>query len=201
MPTWKEVTAANPAHSHNFARKWKMLEAQGQDIHGESRLIDAMAERGSRVLDAGCGTGRLGGRLAALGHDVLGVDVDPILIEHAVHDFPEGDWRVGDLSEDAIEEHNFDIAVAAGNVVGFFAPEGREAAYRNIFNALKPGGRFVVALGAGRGWEFDDMIALAEAVGFVTDYTFSSWDLKPFGPNSTFLVVVFRRPNASSLLA
>ncbi len=178
-----------------------MLEAQGQDIHGESRLIDAMAERGSRVLDAGCGTGRLGGRLAALGHDVVGVDVDPILIEHAVHDFPEGDWRVGDLSEDAIEEHDFDIAVAAGNVVGFFAPDGREAAYRNIFNALKPGGRFVVALGAGRGWEFDDMMALAEAVGFVTDYTFSSWDLKPFGPNSTFLVVVFRRPNVSSLLA
>ena len=108
---------------------------------------------------------------------------------------------MGDLSEDAIDEHDFDIAVAAGNVVGFFAPDGREAAYRNIYNALKPGGRFVVALGAGRGWEFDDMTALAEAVGFVTDYTFSSWDLKPFGPNSTFLVVVFRRPNASSLLA
>ncbi len=28
MPTWKEVTAANPAHSENFARKWKMLAAQ-----------------------------------------------------------------------------------------------------------------------------------------------------------------------------
>ncbi|MFG6302169.1 hypothetical protein ACGLFO_01070 [Corynebacterium hesseae] len=38
MPTWKEVTAANPAHSHNFARKWKTLRAQGKDIDGEARL-------------------------------------------------------------------------------------------------------------------------------------------------------------------
>lgn len=199
MPTWKEVTDANPAHSHNFARKWKMLQAEGKDIHGEARLIDAMVERGARVLDAGCGSGRLGGELVNRGHHVIGIDVDPILIQHAEHDHPQGTWLVGDLSTDPIEAKNFDIAVAAGNVVGFLAPEGRESAFRNIFDAIKPGGRFVVGLGAGRGWEFADLIELAEAVGFRTDSTFSSWDLKVFGPNSTFLVAVFSRPGSDLL--
>ncbi len=51
-------------------------------------MIDAMAARGSRVLDAGCGTGRVGGRLAELGHTVVGADVDPALIDYAKADFP-----------------------------------------------------------------------------------------------------------------
>lgn len=104
MPTWKEVTEANPAHSHNFARKWKMLEAQGKDIHGEARLVDAMVERNSTILDAGCGTGRVGGELLRRGHSVVGIDVDPILIEHAEHDFPDGEWFVGDLCTEEVPE-------------------------------------------------------------------------------------------------
>ncbi len=199
MPTWKEVTTANPAHSENFARKWKLLEAQGKDIHGEARLVDAMLERGSFVLDAGCGTGRLGGELARRGHKVLGVDVDPILIGHAQEDYPDAEWVVGDLSEDEIPGRGFDIAVAAGNVVGFLAEDGRESAFRHVFEALKPGGRFVVGLGSGRGWEFSDLLDLAREVGFRVDYTYSSWDLKPFTPNSTFLVATLTRPGAGLL--
>ena len=190
MPTWKEVTAANPAHSHNFARKWKTLRAQGKDIDGEARLIDAMSERHSRVLDAGCGSGRLGGELAKRGHTVLGVDVDPILIEHAVDDYPEARWEVGDLSEEEIPE---------GNVMTFIAIEGREAALRNVFNALRPGGRFVVGFGEGRGWGFDDCLDLARAVGYRVDFIFASWDMKVFKENSTFMVAVLTRPGADLL--
>lgn len=199
MPTWKEVTAANPAHSHNFARKWKTLRAQGKDIDGEARLIDAMSERHSRVLDAGCGSGRLGGELAKRGHTVLGVDVDPILIEHAVNDYPEARWEVGDLSEEDIPEGNFDIAVAAGNVMTFIATEGREAALRNVFNALRPGGRFVVGFGEGRGWGFEEFLDLARAVGYRVDSIFASWDMKVFKENSTFMVAVLTRPGADLL--
>ena len=80
MATWKEITDADPSHSHNYARRWKVLEAEGKDIYGEARTADAMLERASKVLDAGCGTGRIGGYLARQGHDVLGMDIDPILI-------------------------------------------------------------------------------------------------------------------------
>lgn len=199
MPTWKEVTAVNPAHSENFARKWKMLAAQGKDIHGEARLADAMVERGSRILDAGCGTGRLGGELVGRGHTVVGVDVDPILISHAEHDFPDGQWVVGDLSEDEIPEGDFDLAVSAGNVMTFLAVDGREAALRNIYNSLHSDGRFVVGFGEGRGWAFDDFLTLAKEVGFRVDFLFSSWDMKVFKESSTFLVAVLTRPGADLL--
>ncbi|MGX1737580.1 class I SAM-dependent DNA methyltransferase [Corynebacterium flavescens] len=199
MPTWKDLTSANPAHSENFARKWKILEAQGKDINGEARLVDAMVERHSRVLDAGCGSGRLGGELVRRGHTVVGVDVDPILIAHAEEDHPEGTWVVGDLSTDEVPEGDFDLAVAAGNVMAFIAVEGREQALRNIFNSLHPGGRFVAGFGEGRGWLFEDFIKLAQSVGFNLDFRFSSWDLRRFSENSTFLVAVFSRPGADLL--
>lgn len=176
-----------------------MLQAQGKDINGEARLIDAMVERSARVLDAGCGSGRLGGELAKRGHTVVGVDVDPILIEHAEHDYPEAQWEIGDLSADEIPEGNFDIAVAAGNVMTFIAVDGREAALRNVFAALRPGGRFVVGFGEGRGWGFQEFLDLALKVGYRVDFTFASWDMKVFKESSTFMVAVLTRPGADLL--
>ena len=130
---------------------------------------------------------------------MLGVDVDPILIEHAVNDYPEARWEVGDLSEEEIPENNFDIAVAAGNVMTFIATEGREAALRNVFNALRPGGRFVVGFGEGRGWGFEDFLDLARSLGYRVDFIFASWDMKVFKENSTFMVAVLTRPGADLL--
>lgn len=142
------------------------MESQGQDIDGEARLIDAVAERESRILDAGCGTGRVGGYLLRRGHTVVGTDVDPVLIGHAIADYPEGAWYVGDLSEDEIVEGDFDLAVSAGNVMGFLAEDGRAAALKNILRSLRPGGRLIVGFGAGRGWTFEDFFATAAAAGF-----------------------------------
>ncbi|WIM69709.1 class I SAM-dependent methyltransferase [Corynebacterium suedekumii] len=192
MPTWKEVTAANPAHSENYARRWRMMAEQGEDIDGEARLVDALSPRAARILDAGCGTGRLGGYLTARGHDVVGTDIDPVLIEHARRDHPDARWEVGDLSVDPVPVSDVDVAVSAGNVMGFLAPEGREAALRNIAGSLAADGRFVVGFGAGRGWGFDDFIATAERVGLELENVFESWDLHPFTADSDFLVAIFR---------
>lgn len=168
------------------------MEAQGQDIYGEARLIDAVSERSSRILDAGCGTGRIGGYLISQGHIVVGTDVDPVLIGHARNDHPEGTWYVGDLSQDPIEEAEFDVVISAGNVMGFLAEEGRLPALSNIRASMKEGGRFIVGFGAGRGWSFEDFLESAQNAGFGVENTFESWDLVPFTSDSTFLVAFFR---------
>lgn len=175
------------------------MEAEGKDIHGEARTADAMLERGSKVLDAGCGTGRIGGYLARQGHNVLGMDIDPILIDYAQQEHPDVRWEVGDLSNDEIPDNGFDLAISAGNVMGFLAEEGREAALSSIFNALEPGGRFIVGFGEGRGWSFEDFLTLVEYVGFRVEFKFSSWELNTFTANSTFLVAVLSRPGSSLL--
>ena len=85
--TWTRTIAADPEHSHRYAARWRRLAAEGHDLDGEARMLDAMTGRGSRILDAGCGTGRVGGHLATRGHTVVGVDVDPALIDYAEADF------------------------------------------------------------------------------------------------------------------
>src|SRR5699024_5078389 len=59
---WVAAVRRNPEHARGYAERWRRIEASGQDIYGEARLIDAMAPRGARILDAGCGSGRLGER-------------------------------------------------------------------------------------------------------------------------------------------
>ena len=201
MPTWNEIVKNNPAHSINYANRWQMLAEQGHDIVGEARLIDAMAQRGSRILDAGCGQGRLTGFLTDRGHTVVGFDVDPVLIDIAKEANPDATFYVGDLSTDKIPESDFDLIVSAGNVMGFLAPEGRQPALDNLYRALKNGGRAVIAYGSGpgRAWSFPEFFANAEAAGFVVEHKFSSWELDPYTDRSEFLVAVLRRPKPYGL--
>ena len=85
---WLQKIAENPNHSAWYVERFRTMEREGADLAGEARLVDAMLPRGSRVLDAGCGTGRVGAFLAAAGHDVTGVDLDPHLIAAAEEDHP-----------------------------------------------------------------------------------------------------------------
>lgn len=190
MPTWKDVTSAHPQHSENYARRWDAMIERGDDIDGEARLIDALVPRRSRILDAGCGQGRLAGYLAGRGHEAVGVDIDPVLIDHARARYPEARFEVGDLCVDTLPG-GFDLVASAGNVMGFLDPARRREALDNIASALKPGGRFVAGFGAGRGWGFDDFMATAAAVGLEPESVFSSWDLRPFEEDSDFLVAIF----------
>ena len=150
---WTAAVRRNPEHAAGYAARWKRLAAAGQDLDGEARLIDAMAQRGSRILDAGCGTGRVGGYLVRAGHRVVGVDLDPHLIEVARAEQPDGRWEVGNLAElDLVdgdgERELFDLAVCAGNVLTFLAGAERRPALTALAAHLAPEGRLVVVLGS-----------------------------------------------------
>ncbi|WP_433561517.1 class I SAM-dependent methyltransferase [Nocardia sp. CA-151230] len=194
---WEELTAADPAHSTWYVERFRRLAAEGADIVGEARMIDAMLDRGSRVLDAGCGPGRVGGYLHEAGHVVVGVDVDPVLIAAAEHDHPGPTWIVGDLAELDLPARNitadFDVIVCAGNVMTFLAPSTREAVLAGFARNLAPGGRVVTGFGADRGYEFPQFLADAENAGLAVDLQLSTWDLRPFTDQSDFLVAVFSR--------
>ncbi|MEE3853513.1 class I SAM-dependent methyltransferase [Gordonia sp. LSe1-13] len=194
--TWLEIIAADPGHSHRYRERFRDLAARGQDIDGEARLIDAMVDRGAHVLDAGCGAGRLGGFLSAAGHSVVGVDIDPVLIEAAGSDYPGPTWLVGDLAELDLRGEGidaaFDMIVSAGNVVTFLDPDDRRTVLARFTEHLAPDGRVVVGFGAGRGYPFDDFLADAAAGGLVSELLLSAWDVRPFTPESDFLVAVLR---------
>lgn len=188
----------NPGHSEWYIERFRTMAAAGQDIVGEARLVDAMVARGSRVLDAGCGPGRVGGHLARMGHEVVGVDFDPVLIAAAEQDHPGPTWRVADLAELDLPAagiaDGFDVAVCAGNVVTFLAPESRRPVLARLATHLRPAGRIVIGFGAGRDYPFDEFFADVEQVGLVVELTLSSWDLRRFTADSDFLVAVLTVP-------
>ena len=188
---WVRMTEADPGHSAAYAQRFRDLAAGGTDIVGEARLVDAMLPRRARVLDAGCGPGRVGGHLASVGHDVVGVDVDPVLIAAAQEDHPGPRWLVGDLAELDLPDR-FDAVVCAGNVVTFLAPSTRGEVLRRFRVHLAEGGRAVVGFGAGRDYDFAVFLADARAAGLEPDLLLSSWHLHPFTAASEFLVAVLR---------
>ncbi|MFD2758220.1 class I SAM-dependent methyltransferase [Gulosibacter faecalis] len=193
---WLAAVRANPDHAQNYAKRWRTFVELGRDIYGEARLIDAMAERGSRILDAGCGTGRIGGWLAERGHEVTGVDLDEYLISVAREDYPQARWEVGNLASFSIDDEygdlqEFDLIVSAGNVMTFLAESERLPALERLRGHLAPNGRLVVGFGAGRGYEFVDFAADAFTAGLVLEQHYSTWQLH--APAEDFLVAVLTR--------
>lgn len=191
---WLKLIDENPGHSAWYIERFRTMADEGRDLHGEARLIDAMAQREARILDAGCGPGRVGGRLASLGHHVVGVDLDAELIAAAEADHPEVTWLTRDLSVldlpgDGITDP-FDVIVSAGNVMTFLDPATRRDVLERLRAHLAPEGRLVVGFGADRGYPFDDFFTAVDVAGLVVDGRLSSWDLRPFDDSSSFLVAL-----------
>jgi len=193
---WMRMTEEDPGHSAAYVQRFRTLAEQGMDLFGEARLVDAMLPRGSRVLDAGCGTGRVGAYLHGVGHSVVGVDGDPVLIAAAEEDHPGPRWLLGDLAELDLPAQGiaepFDAIVCAGNVMAFLAVSTRREVLRRLRAHIAEDGRAAIGFGAGRGYEFEDFLADARAVGWAEDLLLSTWDLRPFTPDADFLVAVLR---------
>lgn len=186
-----------PGHSDWYIERFRTMAAEGHDLDGEARFVDAMASRAARILDAGCGPGRVGGRLFALGHHVVGVDIDPALIAAAEVDHPGPTWLTADLAELDLASSGitdpFDVIVSAGNVMTFLDPATRRAVLERFEAHLAPDGRAVVGFGAGRGYDFDAFSADVTAAGLREELRLSSWDLRPFAASSDFLVAILSR--------
>ena len=191
---WMQKVAADPGHSAWYIERFRAMARAGDDLGGEARFVDAMAPRGAHILDAGCGPGRVGGYLAAAGHRVVGVDVDPALIAAAEQDHPGPRWLVGDLAELDLPARGvgepFDVIVSAGNVMTFLAPSTRVPVLSGLRSHLRADGRLVIGFGAGRDYEFGQFLADAATAGLAAELLLSAWDVRPFTEDSGFLVAL-----------
>lgn len=190
---WQTDTDDN--HSTWYVERFRTMAAEGRDLEGEARLVDAMIPRGARVLDAGCGPGRTAGALHRRGHHVVGVDADPVLIEAAEVDHPGPQYLVADLAELDLAARGitepFDAAVMAGNVIAFVAPDTEADVLRNIGGHLRPDGFLVVGYHTVR-LPIPDFEDAVDAAGLVVDQRFATWDLRRWHDDADFLVAVLR---------
>jgi 2-polyprenyl-3-methyl-5-hydroxy-6-metoxy-1,4-benzoquinol methylase len=191
-------TDTKPGHSQWYIERFRRMAAEGEDLGGEARLLDAMVPPRSRLLDAGCGTGRVGAVLHERGHTVVGVDADPALVEYAAATYPGPHWLVADLAEldlaAAGEPEPFDGAVLAGNVMVFLAPGTETEVLSRVGRHVHPDGPILVGFHVNRELALPDFDRAVEAAGLRVDQRFATWDLHAWDPAGDFAVTVLRHP-------
>lgn len=192
-PRW--FTDTSDGHSQWYIERFRAMEREGVDLGGEARLVDALVPPGARILDAGCGPGRIAARLHAAGHDVVGVDVDPALIAAAEEDHPGPEWRVADLATLDLPGDPFDLVVCAGNVMIFLAPGSERAVLDRLRAHVRPGGRIVLGFRTDRPYGPSALDVDAAAVGLEVEQRFATWDLVPYDDDADFAVTFLRVPS------
>ena len=194
------VTETSEGHSEWYIDRFRGMAAEGADLAGEARLVDAMVPREARILDAGCGPGRVGAELHARGHAVVGVDADPALIDAANHDHPGPHWLVADLAELDLaaqgEPEPFDAAVLAGNVMVFLAPRTEVEVLARVGAHVRADGFVIVGFHVNRDLALDDFDRYVDEAGLVIEHRFATWDLRAWHDAADFAVTVLRHPPA-----
>lgn len=105
---------------------------------GEPDIIHAAIPPGARILDLGCGTGRIASPLARLGHQVVAVDESPDMLAHVVDAVPVR-GRIEDLALD----RQFDVVLLASHLINTPDPRQRQAFLRACRRHLTPTGQVV----------------------------------------------------------
>ncbi len=143
MTSWREVSPGGRAYAARFAA----LASGGAAVHGEADLVETLLGPGARVLDAGCGTGRVAIRLRHRGFRVHGVDTDPDMLAVAREADPDISWYEQGL-EALTLPGPYDLVVLAGNVVPLLSDPA--AGIRQIVRALAPPGFLLAGFGLDR---------------------------------------------------
>jgi ubiquinone/menaquinone biosynthesis C-methylase UbiE len=131
---WDEMSEANALRSD-----------RARDL---DRTAEALAlQPGSRLLDAGCGTGQYAIAFAKRGYVVSGVDIAPAMIERATRHATDArvsvNWRVGDYTALIAHDEPYD-AIHARVSLQFVA--NASETLRAFKRALKPAGRLYVSV-------------------------------------------------------
>jgi SAM-dependent methyltransferase len=197
---WERLTGGTSGEE--YAARFARLAASGQDPHGEATFVDGLVEPGSRVLDAGCGTGRVAIRLADLGHRCVGVDVDDSMLAVARREALAITWVRGDLADlpdEVTDAGPYDLVVLAGNVVPLLAEDTLTAVVTGLVDVLRPGGLLVAGFGLDAAHlpagcpvtpltDYDAAVSALTRVG-----RFATWQAAPFDEGAGYAVSVHRR--------
>lgn len=198
---WERIARAQAGadYATTYADRFARLAAAGQDVHGEAALVTRLLAPPARVLDAGCGTGRIAVRLDELGYDVVGVDVDATMLDVARRDAPHLSWVETDLATFDLGA-TFDLVLLAGNILPLLEPGTLDAVAARLAAHAAPGGRVVCGFGLDAAHlpgdcpvtPLADVDAAMAAAGLVAREPLATWDGDPYDGGG-YVVTVHER--------
>jgi magnesium-protoporphyrin O-methyltransferase len=126
MQAWEQLTSTAPVG------RIRATVRAGRDRMRDTLLAWLPEDlHGTRILDAGCGTGAFAMAAARRGADVVAIDLSPSLVDVALHrvaqhldTFEAGghiDFRSGDFTDEALGE--FDHVVAMDSLIHYSAED------------------------------------------------------------------------------
>jgi SAM-dependent methyltransferase len=178
-----------PWDGDNYQKRFDDLAAAGTDVHGEAAFVMRFAP--ASVLDAGCGTGRVGIELARRGCEVVGVDVDASMLATARDRAPEIEWIAHDLTTVDLGRV-FDVVVLAGNVPLFTPPSTQAALIAGCARHIAPDGVMITGFQTNRGYGLDAFDTDCAAAGLQLAARYATWDGEPFVAGGDYAVSVGR---------
>jgi SAM-dependent methyltransferase len=118
------------------------------------RFLDQL-DRGSRVLDLGCGGGRASAQTVAKRHRYTGVDLSPVQVDRARERIPHARFLVGDATTVEFEPGSFDGLMSLF-MLGHIPRDEQAPLLARMNGWLRPGGWLLAAVPTG---EIDDEVA------------------------------------------
>jgi SAM-dependent methyltransferase len=127
----------------NFVREYANRTLRPVEVVVLARHHDGLS---GRVLELGCGAGRLTGYLAELATAVQAIDVSPAMVAHVRRSYPSVACSVGDLRDlSGIADAAFDAVVAPFSVLDVLDDPERRRVLDDVHRILVPGGMFVMS--------------------------------------------------------
>ncbi len=180
IPDWQLPTGVDRGlhdyfHSTDMVHGYDAMMAISPLATVDCEFCERWFPNPGRLLDLGCGTGRLGRLFGPKGFDYAGVDLseEMLAVAEAQKATERETFSKANLVElDAEAFQNFDYAACLFSTLGMIrGTENRDMVLRNAFRSLRPGGRFVLHVHnryfrglALRGWIRGD-VAMPQAYG------------------------------------
>lgn len=170
-PSVSEYTR-NPS----IAREYDDYHSYSRLFETDAAFLDRVIEPPARVLDLGCGTGRLVLHLARRGCEVTGVNLSPHMLREAAKKLDRHGYEARLVEADIcrlaeFDDASFDVCVCMFSTIGILRGKKlRRAALAEWRRVLAPGGLVVVhthnlwhnlLYPDGRRWAFWNLLASA----------------------------------------
>ena len=180
MTRWQRESIAR---GDAYDERWCDLAAAGENVHGEADLVmHLLGKPRGRILDAGCGTGRVAIELSRRGFDVEGTDADTEMLATAKGKAPELAWYRCDLAAlGGAVPGPFDLVLLAGNVMIFLDPGTEQAVLANCSDRLRPSGLLVAGFSLlAEELALADYDEMAAAAGLRLQSRWATWNREPY---------------------